>query len=556
MKHKLLEVLKKYRLAIIVGFLTIVVGLILITLFLNLFNNSSIKEYKNNSYIVKYDNSWKINSKEDKLITLEHNSGSKLKIEIIDFLEEYKFSNMEDMLDELLYDIENQNKKFKLLYKEKDFITKNKYEGYRMLYENKESQAMVVVAKKSDKLIMFTFEAKNNYFDILLDSVQKIIYDFDTVEEKFNLTYELNIDTKKVEYLENDSIESLLKKTKQHEIADNNYYVKYSIPSNFSLTSLNSQLGLFKFDGLKDGRININVGIYNKNIFEYLDKDKSFNVYSEYGSYKKDEDYSKFTESIDKYDGKLDGYIYKCSFYYDKAINFDDISGKKYKSDLHDHVILIYALDKNHILTIKIESSKLAIPKKLIDMIKIDSYENYSSFSNSTKENGKIKSVLKRYIGYDYEIEKIEVSIPDKYKEIDKQLNIYEDRNFGLDYNEDIDAYNYDIEYMLTRDFTEVDSMLKILNGSIPTGYGGYKELTYSGDVNVNGKQFIVYDGGYTDLSGIMFTSKNRFTYYVNVKTLFYKLEKGGYLIIKLEGKGRGFSNELLNEVTNFKIIK
>lgn len=556
MKHKLFELYKNYKQAITIGLSIIIVGLIGIILFLTLGNNSSIKEFKNNNYVVKYDNSWKINSKDDNLIILEHKKGSKLSIEVVNLQEEYKFSNMEDMLDELLYDIETQNKDFKLLYKEKDSITKNKYEGYRMLYENKDSQAMVVVAKKSDKLIMFTYEAKNNYFDILLDSVQNIIYDFDTVEEKFDLTYNLNIETKKINYGKSETVESLLKNTTQQEIATNNYYVKYSIPSNFKATMLNSQIGSFDFEGLDKGKISITVNLYNRNIYEYLDKSKSLNVYNEYKSYKSDEDYSKFTESIDKFDSNFESYIYKCSYYYDKSIEYDENFEINYTSELEDHIILMYALDRNHILLIKIESSKVAIPKKLIDMIKIDSSNNYSSFSNSTKENGMIKSVLKRQVGYADKIEEIIIKLPEKYKEIDKKSNLYENRNYGLDYNDKLEIYNYDVEYSLTSEYLKLENLISNINSSFPRTYGNYKDLTYLGEQNINGKNFIVYDGGYTDISGIMFTSTNRVRYYVNVKVLFYKLENGGYLTIELEGNGNQISDALLNEITNFEIKK
>ena len=549
MKHKLFELYRKYKLSIIIGLSIIVVGLIGIILFLTLGNNSSIKEYKNNNYVVKYDNSWKINSKEDKLIVLEHDRESKLSIEIIELQEEYKFSNMEDMLDELLYDIETQNKDFKLLYKEKDSITKNKYEGYRMLYENTDSQAMVVVAKKSDKLIMFTYEAKNNYFDILLDSVQNI-----TDEEKFDLTHNLNIETKEINYGEDETVVSLLNKTTQQEIAANNYHVKYSIPSNFKLSTLNSQLGSFNFEGLKDGKMSITVNLYNRNIYEYLDKESLLNVYSEYKYYKTDKDYSKYTESIDKFDSEFESYIYKCSYYYDKAIEYGENFEVNYTSELKDHIILIYALDRNHILLIKIESSNVAIPKKLIDMIKIDSSNNYSSYSDSTKENGIIKSVLKRHVGYEDKLEEITLNLSEKYKEIDKNLNVYEKRNYSLDYNDELEIYNYDVEYSLTSEYLKLESQVSNISSSFPRAYGDYKELKYSGEQNINGKNFVVYDGGYTDISGIMFTSTNRVRYYVNVKVLLHELSSGGYLTIKLEGNGNQISDELLNEITNFEI--
>jgi len=221
---------------------------------------------------------------------------------------------------------------------------------------------------------------------------------------------------------------------------------------------------------------------------------------------------------------------------------------------LKDHIILIYALDRNHILLIKIESSKIAIPKKLVDMIKIDSFENYSSFVKSTKENGMIKSNLKRFVGYDDMLEEIIINLPEKYKEVDKNLNIYEKRNYNLDYNEKLDIYNYDVEYTLTSEYLKIDSQIDIINSSFSKAYGNYKELTYSGKKNINGKEFVVYDGGYTDISGIMFTSTNRFKYYVNIKVLFYELSSGGYLIIKLDGNDNKINDEILNEITNFEI--
>lgn len=554
MKQKLFELHRKYKLAYIIALGVIIIGLAGIILFLTLTDKSMVKEFKNDNYVVKYDNSWKIKSKKDKSIILEHQKGSKLSIEIIELQEEYKFSTIEDMLDELLYYIENQNKNFKLLYKESDSITKNNYEGYRMLYENEDSQAMVVIAKKSDELIIFTYEAKNNYFDILLDSVKNIIYEFDTIEETFNLTHNLNIETKEINYGESSSVVSLLKDSEQYEIAANNYHVKYSIPSNFKLSSLNSQIGLFNFEGLKDGKISMTVNLFNRNIYEYLDKEETLNVYSEYDYYSTNEDYSKYTESIDKFKSEFDSYIYKCSYYYDKAIEYGENFEINYTSELKEHIILIYALDRNHILLIKIESSKVAIPEKMIDMIKIDSSNNYSSFSNSTKENGILKSSLKRFVGYEDTLEEITISLPEKYKEIDLGTNVYEKRYYSLNYNQDLDIYDYDLEYSLTSEYLKKDSQIKIISNSFSKTYGDYKELTYSGEKIINDKKFEIYDGGYTDISGIMFTSTNRVKYYVNVKVLFYELSSGGYLTIQIEGNGNQISDEMLNEITNFEL--
>ena len=252
MKRRLFELCKKYKLSIIVGAIVTVIGLIGIVLYSTLGNDKLIKEFKNENYIVKYDNSWKINSKKDKLFVLEHDKGSKLSIEIITLQEEYKFSNVDAIIDKLIYDIELQNKDFKLLYKEHDTITKNKY------------------------------------FDILLDSVQNIIYEFDTVEEKFDLTHNLNIETEPIKYGESEKVISLLDKTTEYEVASNNYHVKYSVPDNFKLTNINSQYIYLKFEDLEDESIDMTVSVFNRNIYEYLSKEYILGVYSEYKPYKDD----------------------------------------------------------------------------------------------------------------------------------------------------------------------------------------------------------------------------------------------------------------------------
>lgn len=555
MREKLYQIYARYKLAIIIALGIIIVGLIGLILFFTFSNKSSIKEFKNDNYSFKYDITWKVVKKDSQEVTLEHNKGSKLNIEIVNLQEEYRYSSIDDMLDELLYDIETQNTAFKLLYKEKEVITKNEYDGYKMLYENGDSQAMVLVGKKSDKLIIFTYEAKNDYFDILLDSVLNIIYDFNTIEKKYNLTHNLKLETSSIEYNDSREVINLLKDTKQHEIASNHYNVKYSISDKFRIRGVDSSSGYFEFSGLETGSIRLRVNIYKKNIYEYLDKDEGANVYQWWSTYKNDKDYSMFEETVDKFPSDYESYIYKNSYYYDKAVTYDENFNSQTTSELKENIILMYALDKNHILLFEISSSKVAIPKELINMIKIDSSENYSSYFASTNKDGFIISNLKRLVNFEDEsVEEIILRIPDKYKEQDKSSNIYEERYYVLDYNEELKIYDYEIEYYLTNKSTKMDNQVSIYNSLFSSAYGEYKDLSYSGEITLNNKTFKVYDGGYTNISGIMFTSKNRAKYYKNVKLLFYELSSGGYLIIKIDGNGVQISDNLLNELTNFEV--
>lgn len=545
MKNIVLNFIKKYKLALLITLGIIMIGLVGILLFLDFKDDSSIKEFKNNNYSLKYDLSWKINSKKDKTIILEHDKGAKLKIEVIDLVEEYKFSTVDYMLDELLYNIETQNKEYKLLYKNEETVTKNKYDGYKMLYEAEGSQVIVLICKKNDKLIMFTYEAINNYFDILLDSVQSIIYNFDTVEEKFDLNYNLKLDISDINYSKSESVEALLNKTTEYEIAAHNYHVKFSLPKNFKQSNINSTSGMYKFEGLDDGSIDVKTIIYNRNIFEYLDKKKSFNLYNDYEYLKKDDACSNFEETLDEIKSDYDSYIYKHSYIYKNKYNDD-------KSELRETIVLLYALNRDHILVIEIESKKINIPEKLISMIKINSSENYFRYTDSRIENGYIHSVLKR--NGPNKIEEVNIKVPEKYIEIDKNSNLYKGRYYGLNFNEEKFIYDYDVEYEITEYYSDnIDSIVKI-HGTFPTSYGKYKNLTYSGERIFNNKTFGVYEGGYTDRTGIMLTNNNREYYYANVNMLVYELPSGGFIIVIIKGNGFEISNEVLSELTNFEI--
>lgn len=551
MKSVLYDLYRKYKIILFIFIIFIII--IGIYFFINPSKTISLLELKSDNYIFKYDTSWKIESEENNLIVLKHKSNSKLEIEILDLQEEYRYLSIDELLDDFLYDIEKQNSNYKLISKVKESITKYKYDGYKLLYESDDRQAMVVVCKKGEQLIIFTYDSSSDYFDILLDSVNSIIYDFNTVDNNISLTHNLNLDMNEIIYEDDNSINSLLNEQAIYEIATNNYYVKFMLPDNFTPVSFNSTFGQYKFQELKDKRIDLNVSLYNINIYEYLDKSNSLNIYSKWDYYKKHDDYSDFNESINKFSSNYESYIYKNKFYYTKALSFDSNSDSKYKNSLRENIVLVYALDKNHILIFEISSSDVSIPEKLINMIEISEVKNYSSYINSKKENGYLLSTLKRYSDYSKDnVEEITLRVPDKYIEIDKENNIYEHRYYTLGYNEKLNVNNYEIEYsVLSGSF---DDLSKRISNTFSNNYGDCNYLTYSSDKKINGKNFKIYDGGYTQLSGIMFTNRDRIKYYTNVKVLYYELSNNYKLLIQIEGNDSLISDEILNDLTNFEI--
>ena len=460
---------------------------------------------------------------------------------------EFAYFSIDDLIDEIIYNIDKQNKNYKLISKQEDIFTDYQYRGYKMLYEVDNLQTMVATYKKSDKLIMISYESVNDYFDILLDSVHNIIYHFDTKEKQFNLTGDINLNLKKIKFSKGDKVEKLLSKVKNYEVADNNYYVSYSIPDNFQLGALNSRYQYFELEGLEDGNLTMNVNIYNWNIYEYLDKKNSLNVFDNYEMFQKDEDYSEFQESIEILDSDYDSYIYKNSYYYDKATIFKDNELKEYRRR-DENIELIYALNKNHILVIKLSSSGVGIPEKLINMINIEKSKNYASYVKSNKKDGYLVAKLQRFKDYRKDkIESITIRLPDKYDELDRLNNFYEKRVFSLNYDEEKEIYDYEIEYQLTT-ISDINSLVDIINNSYTTSYGPYDNLSFIGNVTVNNKDFIEYSGGYTNLGGIMFTDINRFKYYVYKKALFYRIGDEGYLMINISGNNHEISDDIIND--------
>ncbi len=540
MMKKVLEFIRKYEIAIITALIILIIGGIILLFFLPKNKDTTLKKIDESSYYLSYDSTWKIDKKEKDKVILKHNSGSKIIIQLTTLTDEYSYATMDELIDELIYNIQKQNPNYKLLSKKQDKVTKYEFDGYKILYENGEEQVMVNVYKKSDKLVVIRYEALNDYFDILLDSVQSIIYNLNVKDENFDLKNNLELDISEIEYSKSDEVDNSINKSKTYEIAKNNYYVEYSIPENFKLKSLDSSSNGFDLE-LESGKIEITVNIWNRNIYEYLDKEELSGLYNNYKYYRNNENYSDFTETLTKLESNYDSYIYKNSYF-----------TKDKRKD--ENAELIYALNNSHILVISIKTTGLPITEKLISQIKINTSKNYASYVKVEKENNLLIGTLQRFSDYEHKhIDYITLKVPDKYVEIDKNTNIYLERNYALNYNENMLIYDYEVHYELTT--LDDEAIIKILNSTYMSSiYGEAHELTYSGDFTLNSKLFKVYDGGYTELSGIIFTNTNRQKYYVNKKVLFYEIPNKGNMYIEINGNGKEVSDNILNELTNFII--
>lgn len=554
MRKRMYYFYKEYKISIFITLGIVLLGILCLILF-NIFkSNSNFIDVNEKNYNLKYDNSWKVKEKNDNYINLSHKSSkSTLKIEIISLDKEYKYTDIDDLIDEIIYNIGEQNKTYKLISKKKDVFTKYEFKGYKLLYETDTNQVMIMTFKKSDKLIMASFEAENKYFDMLLDSVQNIIYNFNTVDETFELKNSIKTDISEINYSESEDLDKILGSTKEYEIGAKNYKVIYEIPSVFELSSFNTTLNYFNLKNYDKAQMRITVNIYNQNVYEYLDKDNFNNVYKNYSGYKGEKDVTDFEEQISKLNTVYsDSYIYKNS-YKKEAIKYNNKGEVETYKRNDENVEIIYSLNQNHILIIAIDSKGGPITKKLLDSINIKSSSNYSSYVKNKVDNGYRIAELKKYIGYEKKkINNIVIKLPEDYKEIDKNNNLYDERYFGLNYNEDKQLYDYIIHYSFGI-YNNIEKNVESLNSMFISSYGKCDYYKKNRDITVNDKKFVEYGGGYTKLGGIPFTNINRYKYYVNHKVLFYKLNDGSYLIIEIQGNDKKISDDIINQVTNFE---
>ena len=562
MRKKIKLIIEKHRILILS---VLLISLLVVICLMLLFPKNKVTLIKEdyNEIVFQHDSTWKVTSKNNQEIILSHKSGGTIGIQITKLNNDYEYSSIEEIIDELLYGLSKQNNDYKLISKKESVLTKNKYNGYKFLYENDINQVMVVAYKTSDSLVIVIYEAANNYFDILLDSVNNIIYNIEIKRDKVELKDSVKMNISNVEYLQDDEFDKRLTSTTLYQTASNNYLVEYELPSVFKkYLTISSSRGEYQLYDNYDKKIEISVNIYNQHIYELFDSDR-INVYSKYKSYHdgSSDKYSDFKESVTKLDNKYEGFIYKNSYKY-KTTKIDENYNSQVYEEQNETAIIIYSLSNNYIIEFEIRARDLPITKKLIEMIQIKNVTNYSEYIKIEKEGNYLIGRFKSFTDYNYQkIREITLKIPDKYRESDYlslQQNIYEKRYYTLNYHKEYDIYDYEVEYTTNKAVNVekgIKNSIKIINDVyVKETYGKANKLTYSKMITINGKEFYLYEGGYTDRSGILLQNIERKYYYVDEKVLYYKISDTDYLEIIIKGNDKKISSDMFKELTNFTI--
>ncbi len=527
------NIYNKYRMPIIIIAFILGIGFILSFGYLMLFDKD--KEYKNDYYSISYDGSWYIKEKEENKLVLSHGKGN-ISFDIVPLSEDRIYLDIDSLIDDIKYDIEKNNKNYKLLNKEKSYITKNQFVGYVYLYENNKNDVKVCVYKDSKYIVIITYEANSKYFDMLLDSANNIIYNFSLQDKKYDLVEKLEITKGKITYSDSTDYKNL-SDTREEEIADNNYVVNYSIPKNYKSSRYYSLSGSYSYNGFNDylKSSNLTVNIYNKNIYEYIKDDSVGSLYQKYNKARENKNYK---ENIEKEEDK-DNYIYKNSYVVPSSLG----------DNFYENVELIYSLDKKHILVVVFENKNVSVTKELVDNFKINFFKNISSYVKREEKNGKLVSYLKYRDVISNEDTTITINLPIEYKEKDENKNIYENRSFVSDYNENIEEYKYQVKYSIYSATKYALNDVKSLISNNKSN-GRYQDLVLEGKKKINDKEFEIYHGSYIGNSGIFYEK----THVSNIKLLIYKLSSDKVLSIMIVGNNVSVDNELINNLTDFVV--
>lgn len=527
------RLLNKYKFLIITAIITLSLILILTSLFFRKNNNSKLLEYKNDNYSFQYDSNWKLEENETETI-LKNSNKSTISIKYILLDDETRYKKLSDMSYQLFYDIQKQNQDYHLLAEDSLKLTKNHYDGYRILLENDEKEVMVSIGKDSEKMFIITYESSSDYFDILLDSAESIIEQFTLMEEIFEISSKVNINMEPISW-PNNSLLASNSGTIEDEIADYNYIVKSKLPAKLQLTSMDSRRHNYRYLGLDNQSINVSTKISPKDIYSYLEDDSTYSIYNSY----KNDSASQFKEYLEESPSKdYNRYIYKNTYTRDN-----------YR---YENILLIYEINRNHTFIIEISARDIEIPKEWIEPIEIVSTKNFAGYTDTVKEGDTQNFSLKIFKDYNYEkIEAVSLRIPTRWQEITSrqlQSNIYQTRSFGIDYLSKLDYYLYRVDYYFDRTYSKnlndaAMSQLAIEKNSMTYkySYGKYEEIEFYKKMVVNGNEFYCYKGGYTDSNKV----------YVDMVLLFAKTENG-LLKIKILGNNVKVSDDFLEEVSNF----
>lgn len=514
---------------------TILFGIIAVVLFTCLIimpkEEDVLKEIENDIYTISYDNNWTLKEQNKSYIKLEQDSNT-LEFIVKELTKEDQELSFEYFINNLIEKITLENETYNLIVEKSRKVTKSQYEGYELLYENGKEQTLVVIARKGSNLLLVNYTASNEAFDVLLDSVENIIYEFTLLDKV--VSFEQKLDEIKVTNISFSNTSFDYTKTKEYELWSNHYNVVYQLPQIFNQTNISTTSQSYQYVGnTYDEIIKLTANVQNINLYELVvEKDYITSIPSIIESLKQEEKVSELKVETEEITKKYEGYIYRITYKY---------QGLEEQKNV-EKVYILYALDYLKTFVIEIEATNINVSRELIDDISIVSTKKYGSNIDTTVSNGYRKDNMKKMLqNNNISYYNIQYNILEKYKELDYNQNKYEYRNFGYSYQEESNDYLYHIQLQLTNSGntkTEIESFKSI--------YQFYKDYKI-----VKGKTYTINEKDYTYVV---------VTYKINDEIvrdsyLLHDLTDGGVYSIKITSKEK-IAFQMLKDFTNIEIEK
>lgn len=480
-------------------FFGIIAVILLVCLIIMPDERNSFVEVSNNNYAINYDGTWNLKEQQQNYVLLSHD-GNTLEFLISQLTQEQKELKMEYLIQDIIQVIKKEHPEYQLITGNDKLVTKEKYQGYTLLYENGDSQTMITIARKSDQLLLINYTATDESFDVLLDSAENVIYQFKLLDKKITMNNNLSdISISKIKF---DNTTYQYKETKEYEIASNHYQVKYLLPELFQITNFSTINPIYRYIGDDYNTIQVTTQVQNMNLYEVLTEE-------EYGTIpyiKKELEKNEKVSNIKIENDKTDyGYIYQITYQYQLLDTTQE----------RQQVYMFYALDPLKTFVIQIESDKMAISNQLLQDIKVTSIKKYSSNIEKVMSNGYLKGTMRTFLLGNYNsYYNVKYQVKQSYTELDYNQNMEDTRYFGYNYQPELEDYAYIIQLHITNT-GNVSSEIEAIKNT----YSFYKNVKI-----VRGKNYTLNGRAYAYLT-VTYTINNQ-------------LKQNSYLICNLGDKG------------------
>ncbi len=373
------------RITLVLAFIIIIIGIIV---FLTSTKGIQQEEFSTKNYSVKYDTTWKIKDCSDNEIIFVHNdTQSVIDISIADLDSNLYGKTIKQIAQNVKNKVEKEYPDYKCISEHITYLNDDISEAYQLLFEDGKRQSLIQIGMYGYKVFISNYTAENQYFDILLDSVQTINASFKIKYESVDMMDSRKIDETGYE-VKTDEID--YSKTEQHTYLGSNYKVIFTIPVQFK----GNVRGLsFTKESANSSDTRISITSENENLFTVYDavmkNSKSYN-------------YSKI--EIQKVtNGYLEGYGIKGTTDYGREV-----------------YTMLYAL--NDFNTLQLTVSGEDVTQNMLDNIKVVSFDRCGNYIDRKAVDGYLVGTLSQdnyfatnnkqtYISVDYKV-------PEKYREI------------------------------------------------------------------------------------------------------------------------------------------